>query len=411
MFSVPLRRVLIVENPLVFPEGVATAEVIKFAHVNRNKKSKVHLIIFGALIGSIVKLIQAGLFLWDDTFQVASIIFGFIIYFGCNLSPALVAVGYIVQLRVSFLLFLGGILNWWIAIPFFSYFSSINPNESQNPILDAIKVWSDQTRYIGVGAMLMGGLGVCLSLAKPLWRGVKSSFNTYKIIKEHGIQSISRTERDIPIPFIIITVIVLSIPMAIIYSMVTNVWIGICMSAFMILSGFIFSSVGAYMSGIVGSSNNPISGISLGTMIVASGLLLLFLGSNNSTGPPAAILIGAVVCCASSIAGDNMQDLKSGFIVGSTPIVLQIMQFIGVIAPSFVLCPLIGLLIKAYGIGIPDAKHPNALPAPQASLMKAVTHSIFYGEIPYTLVGIGMILAVVVMLIDLVASKSKTSLA
>ena len=146
------------------------------------------------------------------------------------------------------------------------------------------------------------------------------------------------------------------------------------------------------MAGLVGSSNNPISGITLTTMIVGSGVLLLFLGAHNplgkrsgsivldniSPGPTVAILTGAVVCCAAAIAGDNMQDLKAGYLVGSTPLVLQIMQLVGVIGPAFVMSPIIQLLIDAYGIGTPTAGHSSPLPAPQASLMKEVTHAIFF---------------------------------
>jgi len=164
------------------------------------------------------------------------------------------------------------------------------------------------------------------------------------------------------------------------------------------------------MSGIVGSSNNPISGVTLAAMIVASGMLLLFLGSRNPLGPPAAILIGAVVCCAAAIAGDNLQDMKAGAIVGSTPLVLQVMQLIGIIVPALVLSPTVGLLIQAYGLGDPDSTHPNPLPAPQASLMRAVTYSIFFGNIPYIMVAIGGGVAAVIMFIDLVASHSKQGL-
>jgi putative OPT family oligopeptide transporter len=138
------------------------------------------------------------------------------------------------------------------------------------------------------------------------------------IILKHGMKAITRTERDIPAPVILFSVLVLLVPMAIFYGYVVhNVGLGIFMAILLLFCGFLFSAVGAYMAGLVGSSNNPISGITLTTMIVSSALLLGFLGTQNPLGPPAAILIGAVVCCAAAIAGDNMQDLKAGYIVGN----------------------------------------------------------------------------------------------
>jgi len=340
---------------------------------------------------------------------------------GCNLSPALVAVGYIIQIKIAFLMLLGGILNWWIAIPLYSY---LNQGEdgpvimgvdsldtSKSPTVLAATIWATQTRYIGVGAMLLGGLGAVVSLGRPLVRGIQNAFQAYKVVQKYGLNAIARTERDIPIPFILISIAVLAIPIAVIYSFAThNIGTGIAMTVFMLFAGFLFSAVGAYMSGIVGSSNNPISGVTLAAMIVASGMLLLFLGSRNPLGPPAAILIGAVVCCAAAIAGDNLQDMKAGAIVGSTPLVLQVMQLIGIIVPALVLSPTVGLLIQAYGLGDPDSTHPNPLPAPQASLMRAVTYSIFFGNIPYIMVAIGGGVAAVIMFIDLVASHSKQGL-
>jgi putative OPT family oligopeptide transporter len=178
-----------------------------------------------------------------------------------------------------------------------------------------------------------------------------------------------------------------------------NYFVALAMTFFMLAAGFLFSAVGAYMAGIVGSSNNPISGVTLATIIVASLGLLPYFGADPK-GPPAAIMIGAIVCCAAALSGDNIQDLKSGHLLGATPLILQMMQVIGVIAPSLVFAPVIGMLISAYGIGDPTESHPNALPAPQAAMMTAVTQAIFSGKVPYLMVGIGAALALAILLLD-----------
>jgi putative OPT family oligopeptide transporter len=172
------------------------------------------------------------------------------------------------------------------------------------------------------------------------------------------------------------------------------------MAIIMIVAGFLFAAVAAYMAGLVGSSNNPISGVTIATILTSALLLLALLGTQSLIGPGAAILIGATVACAAAIAGDNMQDLKAGRLVGATPYKQQIMQFVGVISAAFVMAPILTLLLKAYGIGIPTAAHPDPLAAPQATLMAAVAGGVFQGGLPWGMVGAGMIVAVGVIVID-----------
>jgi putative OPT family oligopeptide transporter len=155
------------------------------------------------------------------------------------------------------------------------------------------------------------------------------------------------------------------------------------------------------MGGLVGSSNNPISGVTIATILTSALLLVLLLGSDSPIGPASAILIGSVVCCAAAMAGDNMQDLKTGYLVGATPYKQQIVQGVGVIAASLVIAPVLTLLMEAYGIGVPTARHPDPLPAPQATLMASVANGVFRGGLPMGLVGAGMGLAVAIILVDL----------
>jgi len=173
----------------------------------------------------------------------------------------------------------------------------------------------------------------------------------------------------------------------------------------MLVTGFVFSAVAGYMAGLVGSSNNPISGVTIATVLVSSLLLFLLMGADAVNGPAAAIIIGSVVCCAAAIAGDNMQDLKAGYIVKATPWKQQVMQIVGTVSAALVLAPVMILLQKAYGfVGQPDAG-PKALSAPQANLMASVAKGVFEGGLPWNFIYIGMAVAVGVIVLDLYLQK------
>jgi putative OPT family oligopeptide transporter len=177
------------------------------------------------------------------------------------------------------------------------------------------------------------------------------------------------------------------------------------MTLIMIVAGFLFSSVSAYMAGLVGSSNNPVSGITIGTILFASLVLTVLMGRDAPLGPVAAIMIGAVVCCAAAVAGDNLQDLKCGYMVGATPWRQQLMLAIGAISCALVMAPVLNLLAKAYGIGVPTAEHPNPLLAPQATLMASVAKGLFGGELPWDLIWIGAAIGAAIIALDEVLKK------
>jgi putative OPT family oligopeptide transporter len=172
------------------------------------------------------------------------------------------------------------------------------------------------------------------------------------------------------------------------------------MTAVMVLAAFLFSSVAAYMAGLVGSSSNPVSGVTIATIMLAALLLVLFMGGGHPAGPAAALVIGAVVCCAAAMGGDNLQDLKTGHLVGATPWKQQIMQVVGVLTGALVLVPVLSLLHAKYGIGEPTAAHPHPLSAPQATLMASLTRSVFGAGLPWPLVGLGAAIGVLVILAD-----------
>jgi putative OPT family oligopeptide transporter len=191
------------------------------------------------------------------------------------------------------------------------------------------------------------------------------------------------------------------VPLFILYQMIVqNIGISLLMTVIMIVAGFVFTSVSAYMAGLVGSSNNPVSGITICTILFASLLLLLLMGHGAPLGPVAAIMIGSVVCCAACIGGDNLQDLKCGYIVGATPWRQQVMLAIGAFSCALVMAPVLNLLLNAYGIGERTAAHPKALAAPQATLMASVAKGIFGGDLPWGMIFIGVLIGAAIILVD-----------
>lgn len=401
LFTIPLRRALIVENPLRFPEGVATAEVLK---VGDTGGAGIKFISIAAVIGALFKIGDTGVRLWGGLLEKAWYVGGSIAYFGTNLSPALVGVGYIVGLNIAVLIFLGGVINWWIAIPIVAVTQGIP--EGAAAAEAANQLWSTQTRYLGVGAMVVGGLWALIKLQKSLVQGIKAGIVAYRRSRDEGAEATVRTERDTPMQWVGIALVVAIVPLFIVFSRFTDsIGVGGFMAVIMLIAGFLFSAVAAYMAGLVGSSNNPISGVTIATILTASLLLVVMLGTGSAIGPAAAIMIGAVVACSAAIAGDNLQDLKAGRIVGATPFKQQIMQVVGVIAAALVVAPVLTLLLKAYGIGIPTEAHPNPLAAPQATLMESVARGVFQGGLPWGMIQIGGAVAVAIILLDVWLEK------
>jgi len=399
LFTIPLRRSLIVEGKLKFPEGIATAEVLETGQ----EGGKSVWIIAKAAIASGLFKIGAGVFgLWPEIVEGAKAIGGSIAYFGSNLSPALLSVGYIVGLNIAVLIFIGGACNWLIAIPicaFFETWPSID-GHAMPAVEFAAKLWSTKTRYIGVGGMLVGGLWTIFHMRASLLSGVISGLKAYRNVATNQ-SDIPRTEKDMPMKWILVLIVASVVPLYLVYQVfVQDVTISVTMALIMLVAGFVFSAVAGYMAGLVGSSNNPISGVTIATILVSALLLVLLMGKGAVNGPAAAIIIGSVVCCAAAIAGDNMQDLKAGYIVGATPWRQQVMQLVGVISGAVVIAPVLVLLQKAYGFAGEAGATERALPAPQANLMASVAEGVFHGGLPWSYVFIGMIIAVGIIILD-----------
>ena len=410
-FSVPLRRSLIIDQGLAFPEGKAAAEVLR---TGDRPGEGLKLLAGAAAIGGLMKLAAGtGLRLIPDT-AAASAWFGKTLgYFGTNLSPALFGVGYIVGLNIGIVMLAGGLIAWNIAIPIYStYFLAADPVLSvelagASAEDAAYGIWSSQIRYLGVGAMLIGGVWTLVSLRHSLVSGIRSGLSAER---DNGGGAVPVTERDLPMRLILVGVVLFVLPLMLLYQAIVGQWlVSIPMTIIMIVTGFLFVSVSAYMAGLVGSSNNPVSGLTIATILFAALVLVVLLGRDSPIGAVAAIMIGAVVCCAATIGGDNLQDLKCGYLLGATPWKQQLMLAVGGVSSALIMAPVLSLLAQAYGIGVPTEAHPNPLLAPQANLMASVAKGIFGGELPWTMIGIGAAIGAAIIVIDEILKKRESS--
>ena len=406
LFSVPLRRTMIVEEPLPFPEGKAAAEVLK---AGENPGPGLKILGISAAIGAVVKLAAAnGLRLIPDSWAVAGYFANnkVIGYLGTGLSPALLGVGYIVGLNVGIVVLSGAILSWHIAIPLYhAFFLDSDPALAAGiagaPAADAaFAIWSAKIRFLGVGAMLVGGVWTLFSLRNSLLAGIRSGFAAAR--KGAAGQTTSETDRDLPMKWMLVALVLFVLPLLALYQAIVGQWhVSIPMTIIMIVAGFLFVSVSGYLAGLVGSSNNPVSGITIATILFASVVLLMLLGEDGKLqvngaplGAVAAIMIGAVVCCAAAVGGDNLQDLKTGYLVGATPWKQQLMLGIGAFSCALIMAPVLNLLQEAYGIG------SKTLPAPQANLMASVAKGLFGGQLPWTMIAIGGVIGALTIALD-----------
>jgi putative OPT family oligopeptide transporter len=406
LFSVPLRRTLILEQKLRFPEGVAAAEVLK---VGANPGVGARILALAGVAAGVFKLITSGFRWLPETFTAQGYLGGrFIAYFGYGFSPALLGVGYIVGLNVAVLIGAGGLFAWWGAIPFVNVF--LVPHDAglaQKLVgLDAgdaaFMIWRTQVRYIGVGCMLTGALWSLWSLRSSLWSAVRSGLK----VSARGAGPVPDTERDLPMGAVLICIGLFVVPLFIMYQLVVGtVGVALAMALIMVVAGFLFSSVSGYMAGLVGSSNNPVSGVTICTVLFASLVLLWMVGPHSSIGAVAVVFIGAVVCNAAAVAGDNLQDLKCGQLIGATPWRQQVMLCVGVLASASVMAPVLNLLQFAYGIGEPSRPGVKALPAPQATLVRSVAEGMFGGTLPTGMIAAGVLIGALMIVLDLALKR------
>lgn len=406
LFTVPLRRSLIVEQALAFPEGKATAEVLKVGE--GGSRDGVTALALAGVAGALMKVGSSGLRLWSETAAGGLFVGRGIAYVGTNLSPALLSVGYIVGPNIATVVFAGGAISWYFAIPWYSVFLAAG-DPAVAPLIAggasavevADQIWSAQVRYLGVGAMLVGGVWALISLRGSLLSVVKAGLASFRAGER---REVPHYERDMPMPLVLGGVVLSVVPIFFAYNAISEDFgpaVTVPMTLIMVAAAFLFSSVAAYMAGLVGSSNNPISGVTIATILLSAVLLSgLVSVTGASAGPAAAILIGAVVASAAAIGGDNMQDLKAGYLLGATPWRQQVMQIVGVLSAVLFMAPILNLLLEAYGIGVPTERHPHPLIAPQAALMASVARGVFAGGLPWNMVIAGAVLGAAIILFD-----------
>ncbi len=423
LFAVPLRRVLLTHQGLRFPEGVATAEVLR---AGESGGRGLHLIAGAGLAAAALKFTQTGLQVFAGSVVGSASAGRAVFTLGSELSVALLGVGYIVGLNIAVLVFAGGVFAWLVAIPIHTAWVGL-PIGSDGMTLTgldaAYRIWSTKIRYMGVGAMLVGGVWALFSVLAPLRAAIHAARRATGLAES---ASRHRTDRDLPFRLVLPGALALAVPLFAVYRFVIDpgalqtspvaYWMILLFGVlFALTAGFVFSAVAGYMSGLVGSSNNPVSGVTIATVLTASLLLLAISGAGldasgtvdgvrASAAASAAILVGAVVCCAAAISGDTMQDLKAGSLVGATPYKQQLMQIVGVLAAALVLAPVLSLLYNAYGLGgaFPrEGMDPaQALAAPQATLMKSLATGVFSRRLEWDMVGIGAAIAVLVIVLD-----------
>ncbi len=414
LFTIFLRGPLVVSSGLAFPEGVATAHVLRVGHSSDRRAGARGLrgLVWGSCFGAVAKVLESALGWSKSVVEVALPTSLGHFYLGTGTAPALVAVGHIVGRRTATLIFAGGVVNWVCVLPFVT--ESV---PGQSPLDVVWQTWSEKTRYLGVGAMTVGGLGALFSVRQSLVHAVSAGWRALRGTHGQAEHVVPARERDLPHRLVLGMILASVFPLCWLFVEITgSLALSVLITVLVIVFGFLFSSVAGYMAGLVGSSNNPVSGVTIATIVLTSLLLsalgveALAGGVHQAAGPAAAILVGTIVCTAAAIGGDNLQDLKAGQILGATPARQQVMQLLGVVAAALVMAPVLSLLLDAYGFGPPTEAHPRALRAPQATLMASVAEGVFGGALPFRYVAMGAALAVVLLVWDELARARKSNL-
>ncbi|MDB5108634.1 MAG: peptide transporter [Candidatus Binatus sp.] len=379
-----LRRAYIVEEALPYPEGVACAQVLRAG----NESANVRPLVIGGLLSAALKSLQDLLGILPGAISGARWIGASAFAGSIDISAALLGVGYIVGIRIAALVFAGGAFAWLIAIPLLT--AQQTAHGSLDAATIASQLWSSQVRYLGVGAMLTGGIVTLWKLRTRISVAIADSI---RIVRERQTVMLAREDTDLSARAVL-TAVALCVPVifAICVYLSGSVVLSAALAILLTLICFFATSIAGYLTGIVGASNNPVSGVTVIVLLIVA-LFLKFVGVSETVGPQLAILSGAIVCTAAAMAGDSTHDLATGFHVGATPRSLEIAVLIGAIASSFVMAPVLNLLIAGYGIAGTVTARAGALAAPQAFLMAKVTQGVFHGGLPIGTIAIGAALA------------------
>ena len=400
LFMIPMRKVFIVKNEdnLKYPEGLACASVLE-AGEGIDSSANANLVIKGAVIGGTFKILISFFGILKGVLEYAIIIGNRIFFFGGDISPALLAVGFIVRLNVAILIFIGGFIGWLIGIPLLGQGSEF----TLNPLEGASHLWSTKIRYVGVGAMVVGGISSIFKVRKGLKDAIKILFESQK---KASLRETPLSQRDISARAINLFSILAVILVGSIYYRITGDFIIMLMTTvIMIIMSFFFTAVASYIVGLVGNSNSPVSGMTITAVLFTGGLLYIF-GFSGTQGMVATLGVAAIVCCAACTSGDVCNDLKTGQLVGASPSRQQIMQIVGVAVASIVMAPVLQLLHN----NTPGGIGGKELAAPQAGLFASLADGFFgKGNLPLDMVSIGAILGIIILFADSFLFQSKGS--
>ena len=406
MFTIALRRLFIVEEALPYPEGVACREVL----VAGEEGGDGALAILYALgIGGIYGLMVKGFQVTHHTVEGA---FNFLttrMYAGMDLSIALLSVGFIVGIRIASFIFFGGVLGFGILVPMYGLIYGWPETDS---LVDGFyAIWSTQIRYVGVGAMVVGGVYTLWSMRKTIITGLSKAF----VKSDDDVGELPRTEQDLPMRYVFLTCGVLIVLTFLFYWWSTqSLILALAGALFLAFVAFFFAAVAGYIAGVVGSSNSPVSGMTIATLLFTVGLVWvvgdLMLNMETQDLMMATLLIAAIVATSAAIAGDVMQDLKTGHMLGATPRRQQVAEIIGVLTGAIVIGPVLSLLHDAFRISQtacqlnPLPSNPtcsNALFAPQAELIGAIVQGAFGGDLNIQMVMLGAAIAVALIMLKM----------
>ena len=389
LLMIPMRRFLIVKEHkrLPFPEGTACAMILK-AEKSTHKSGI--MAFWGLLLAAGYKLCTGALFLWKEA---ASWSFSFYekAVFAIDVTPALLGVGYIIGPVITGTMFAGGVLAWWVLIPIIQVFGlgsiAVYPSEVAIPLMSPDDIWNNYVRYIGAGTLAVGGLLSLVKIFPLLFRsiglGVTELIGGF-LQRAH----LKRTDRDISMAWLILGSL----------AVILFLWLcpGMPMNLFtivlLVILSFFFVAVTSMTVGLVGSTSNPVSGMTI-TIVLATCIIFVLLGWTERLYLVSAITMSSVACTAICLAGTTSQDLKTGYILGATPQKQQIAEIIGVIVPSLALGYTIYILNEAYGIG------SSVMPAPQASMIKMIAEGVMSGDLPYPLFGAGALIGIVIAIL------------
>lgn len=411
MYSVPLRRALVTQSDLPYPEGVAAAEVLKVGvgstgetreSVEENKRGLLAL-----MVGSIVSFAYAvvvAMRVFTDTvsgyFRLGAGASGF----GVATSLALVGAGYLIGIQVGLAILAGLVIAWGILTPLLTALHPV-----AGPAADvALGVWQHQVRFIGAGTIGVAGIWTLVRLVEPVTKGVASAIAASRHRMAAGDNALPRTERDLPIGSVALISLACFVPLAFLFVLFLHgtpasgliVPLVVAGVAYVVVAGFLVAAACGYMAGLIGASNSPVSGLGILSVIGAALLLLAITKSAGVQSAPVlvayALFVTGVLLNVATISNDNLQDLKTGQLVDATPWRQQVSLIAGVIFGSLVIPPILDLLNRAYGF----TGGPHALPAPQATLISALARGVIQGQIRWDLIGIGALIGIAVILVD-----------